>query len=171
MMPSVPPRPLHLASASYKPAGNAERLKVDLGSKGWKPGEGKGDACLCGPGLQNQGDQLCISIPPPPPYQVPNGLRIPKLGAPSTSGLAELPCQLPGTGERIGGIWVVLKADITETPRFRKTTKSYMGRKKITEEPAREMSTKNLTMREERGEEEVEGGPQGARGHPLCPIA
>jgi hypothetical protein len=46
-----------------------------------------------------------------------------------------------------------------------------MGRKKITEEPAREMSTKNLTMREERGEEEVEGGLQGARGHPLCPIA
>lgn len=88
-------------------------------------------------------------FPPPPPYQVPNGLRIPKLGAPSTSGLAELPCQLPGTGERIGGIWVVLKADITETPHFRKTTKSYMGRKKITEEPAREMSTKNLTMRED----------------------
>lgn len=86
---------------------------------------------------------------PFPGCQVPNGLRIPKLGASSTSGLAQLPCQLSGTGERIGGICAVLKADITETPGFRKTMKSYVWRKKITGEPSREMSTKNLTMREE----------------------
>lgn len=89
--------------------------------------------------------------------------------------MARLPPQLPGIGGQIGGgadIWAVLKADITETLSLRKTKESYMGRKKIMGEPAREMSTKNLTVREEQGEEEeVEGGLQGAREHPLCPIS
>lgn len=67
---------------------------------------------------------------PGPECQVPDGLCIP--WAPSTSGLAQLSRQLPGTGEWVWGIWAVLKADITETLSLRKTKKSYMGRKKIT---------------------------------------
>lgn len=82
-------------------------------------------------------------------------------------GWFSLPRQLPGTGERIWGMWAVLKAD---TQPWRKTRKSYTGREKIMGEPAREMSTKNLTVREKQGEEEVEGGLQGARAHPLGPI-
>lgn len=84
--------------------------------------------------------------------------------------MAQLSRQLPGTEEWIWGIWAVIKADITETLSLRKTKKSYMGRKKIHWRPAREMSTKNLTVREKQGEEDAEGGLQGARERPLCPI-
>lgn len=58
------------------------------------------------------------------------------------------------------GIWAVLEADITGTLSLRKTKKSYVGRRKILEEPAREESTKSLTLRQKRGEKEVEGSKE-----------
>lgn len=45
-----------------------------------------------------------------------------------------------------------MEADITETLNLRKTKKSYPQRRKILGEPAREESTKSLTVRTKQGE-------------------
>lgn len=52
-----------------------------------------------------------------------------------------------------------MEADVTETLSLRK---SYTGRRKILGEPAKEESTKNLTVRWKQGEKEVGGRTTGS---------
>lgn len=53
-----------------------------------------------------------------------------------------------------------MEADITGTLSLRKTKKSYMGRRKILEESAREERTKSLTERQKQEEKKVEGSKE-----------
>lgn len=98
--PTLPEEPLHLARLLQpRSAGNAEQLMWIQGEReGGRPGEGKGEACLCGPGFQNYGDQLCFAF-----LWVLSTKRALHLQTvcPFTSGLAQLPHKLPGTGEQM----------------------------------------------------------------------
>lgn len=123
-------------------------------------GEGK-EAFLCMSGFQNQGERPTF---PFPGCQVPNKLSICKLCALPHQGWLSSHVSFFELGIRSDlGTWAVLEADMTETLSIRKTKKSYPQRRKILGEPAREESTKSLTVRTKQGEKEVEGRTTGAR--------